>query len=92
MDIVVPGTPDLTTIGGIAFIVTLLTEIILRAWSPTAAMKDRFGPLLALGIGVVLGVAGALSQGGDVLTGVLLGVVAGGGGMGIHDTVDAITT
>lgn len=92
MPIEVPTPAMLGTVAGIAFIVTILVEVVLRAWQPTAAVKDRFGPFLALGLGILLGIIGAVSQGNDALTGILLGVVAGGGGMGIHDTVDAATT
>lgn len=85
-----PTVGMLGTVAGLSFIVTIVTEIILRAWNPTAAMKDRFGPLLALLLGVAFAVAGAVFTGNpDPLTAVLLGVISAGTGMGIHDTVDA---
>lgn len=88
-----PTAGMLGTVAGLALIVTIVTEIILRAWAPTAVVKDRFGPLLALVVGIAFAVAGALfSATTDVLTAVLLGVVSAGGGMGIHDTVNSATT
>lgn len=92
MGIEVPTVAMLVTVGGISTVVTIVTEIVLRAANPSAATKDRFGPLLALTLGVAFGVVGAISQGVDPLTGILLGIVSGGGGMGIHDTVDSVVS
>ena len=85
-----PTAGMLSTIGGLSIIVTVVVEIILRAWSPSAATKDRFGPLLALAVGVAFAVIGSIANGTpDPLTGVLLGVICAGTGMGIHDTIDS---
>jgi len=93
MPIEAPTVGMLGTVAGLSLIVTIVTEVVLRAVNPTAAWKDRFGPILALGIGIAFSVAGALFTGApDVLTAVLLGVIVGGGGMGIHDTVDSVTS
>lgn len=86
-----PTVGMLATVAGISLIVTIVTEIILRAWSPTVAMKDRFGPLLALLVGILFAVAGSLVNGSpDLVTAVVLGVVSAGTGMGVHDTVTSV--
>lgn len=86
-------TPALVlTLGGASIVVSIITQVILSTWRPSPEAKDRFGPLLALvvGIGVVL-LFGALQGATDYAALLLTGLLAGGGGMGIHDTVDAVT-
>lgn len=88
MDLIAePTVGMLGTVAGLGFLVSIVTEIILRAINPTSAWKDRFGPLLALLVATVFAVVGALAQGLDVVTAILLAVVTAGTGMGIHDTV-----
>lgn len=89
MEIPVPTAAALGTVAGLSLIVTIVTEIILRAWNPTAAIKDRFGPFLALLVALVFSVLGAITQGSDLVTATLLAVVVGGTGMGIHDVTDS---
>lgn len=92
MDISVPSVSDLGTVAGLGLFTTIVVEIILRAISPTAAWKDRFGPFLALLVAAVLSFIGAFSQGGDIVTALLLAIIVAGTSMGIHDTVDSATT
>jgi hypothetical protein len=92
MPISVPTPGDVLTVATLGAIVTFITEVILRAWAPPAATKDRFGPLLALIVGVAFASAAAIVTGQDLFAGVLVGLVAGGMGMGIHDTVDSVTS
>lgn len=85
-------TPALVlTLGGAAIVVSILTQVILSTWKPTPEQKDRFGPLLALLVGVItVAVFGVLQGATDYAALLLTGLLAGGGGMGIHDTVDAV--
>ncbi len=88
-----PTIGMLGSVAGLAFIVTIVTEIILRAAQPSPQAKDRYGPLLALGTGAVFSIAAAVVAGApDFLTALLTAVVAAGTGMGIHDTVDSLAT
>lgn len=87
-----PTVGMLATVSGLGLVTTILTEIVLRAWQPDPLTKDRFGPLLAVCVAVALGLVGSIATGADLLTGGLLGVVAAGVGMGIHDISDSVTT
>lgn len=84
-----PTTGMLTTVAGLGLLVSIVTEVILRAWQPTAQVKDRFGPVLALSVALLFAMIGAVSQGLDPIAAIVLAVVTGGTGMGIHDTADA---
>lgn len=86
MDVTVPTVESLLTVGGLTILVTALTEVILRAWRPTADQQDRFGPLIAMVIGVGAAVTAGLYTGGDLFQAVLAGVLVGWGSMGAHDT------
>lgn len=91
-----PTVGMLGTVAGIGLVVSIVEEIILRAWNPPAATKDRFGPLLALILGIVFAVAGFATSvvddpgGAGLLGALLLGIVSAGAGMGIHDTTTAV--
>lgn len=82
-------TPDLTTIGGVALATFLLVEVITRALAWAKPLKDRFGPILAVGVGVVLAEAavatGLAPTRADVLAAFLLGLAGGTSAIGIHD-------
>lgn len=82
-----PTVGMLGTVSGVGLFITIITEVILRAANPTGPQKDRFGPLLALLVGVLLASGGAIATGTDPFAGFLVGVVAGGFSMGIHDVV-----
>jgi hypothetical protein len=83
---------SLLTVGGLTILVTAITEVILRAWEPTPAQKDRFGPFLALVVAVVAGVGASLYLGGDGVEGLLLGIIVGWGSMGVHDTASVLAS
>lgn len=83
--------PDLsyvTTVAGCAVVTSIIVEIAVRAAGPGFNV-DRFGPLLAVVVGIIvtvlataaLGLGTALAIGNAVLTGLLAGAAA----MGIHD-------
>jgi hypothetical protein len=90
MDPSVPVVNSLLTVGGLTIFVTAITEVVLRAWKPTPEQKDRFGPLLAMGLAVVAGLLASLYLGGDGIEGILLGVIVGWGSMGVHDTASVL--
>ena len=79
-----PG--DLLTLGGATIVVSLIVEVLLRALGPSFD-ATRFGPLLALLIGVI--VVGAVSalEGADIVAGIITGLLAGGSAMGVQNVV-----
>lgn len=87
---------DVLTLEGASIIVSIAMGAILSAigWTKpeNAGTKDRFGPLLALLVGVVIVGGFALSQGADVVSAVLTGFLAGQGSMGVHDVVKVATS
>lgn len=84
-------TFDLTTVAGIAAATVIVVQIILTAAAPSDAASSRWGPLLAVGIGVLLSVGQAASagtfSGSTALAVVLLGVAAGAMAMGGHNVL-----
>lgn len=84
-----PTIGMLSTTAGLGLLVSIVTEIIIRAWQPDGATKDRFGPLLAIGVALIFAVLGAFTQGLDIVSAILLAVVTAGIGMGVHDTVSS---
>lgn len=54
---------DLTTVAGIATVVTILTQIILNAANLSDDASNRWGPLLAIGLGILVAVAAAFALG-----------------------------
>ena len=86
-------TPEtVLTIGGASVVISILVGVIIAAWKPTPEQKDRFGPLLALATGLVVVLAfGALQGNADYASLLLTGILAGGGSMGVHDTVGVVT-
>ncbi len=77
---------NLTSVAGAVVLVTILVEVIKRAAALTSAAVDRFGPALAIALGVVVVVAATLltapitpaGVGQAVLTGILAGAAAAG--------------
>lgn len=88
-----PSTQQLLTVGGNAAATFLLLEVIWRALSPTPEMKDRFGPLLAAGTGIVLALAAwvvttaANAPYSSLLDAALIGLAGGLASIGVHDVV-----
>lgn len=79
-----------TTVAGVASATTLASELFWHTAAVAASVKDRFGPIVAVGIGVVLGIfAGVLLGGGtmDIAQDVVNGFVGGLTAIGIHDTI-----
>lgn len=86
-------TPALVlTVAGASVVTTILVGVIMRAWKPDPAMRDRFGPVVALLVGVVVVlVFGFLQSATDYASLLLTGILAGSGSMGIYDTVRGFT-
>ena len=83
------GPSDLLTLGGAAVLVTIVFKVIELAIGLSGPAKDRFGPLLAVAIGVALVTAASLSLGADVLQGAITGVLAGALASGLYDVATA---
>lgn len=81
---------QLTTVGGIAIAVALIEEVIWRTTAAPAGTTQRFGPILAVGLGIAVGlVAGLLlSQGRlDLAQDVVNGIIGGATAVGLNDVV-----
>lgn len=79
---------QLTTVAGLTTATALLSELFWRTVAVSPATKDRFGPLVAVLIGVGAGVvAGALLGQNrlDLAQTVVNGVMGGLAAMGVHD-------
>lgn len=79
---------QLTTVAGIGIATSLLSELVWRTTQSANATVERFGPVVAVGLGIVLAVgAGVLLGQGqlDLVQSGINGVVGGLAAMGIHD-------
>jgi len=83
-----PTLSLVTTVAGAAMVTAIIVEVIVRAAGNSFSV-DRFGPLLAILVGIAvtvfatatLGIGTSLTYGQAVLT----GLIAGASAMGIHD-------
>lgn len=86
-----PTVASLLTLAGNAAVVALVVTLIKRTMALTAAQVDRYGPVLAVGTGVVLAelatiVTNAASFGAkDVTQAALTGLVSGCLSSGLYD-------
>ena len=84
----------LLTVGGAATLTTILTAVILGAAALAPAARDRFGPLIAIVIGVVVTEVATFALGlgsrQDVAQAGLTGVLAGASSMGLYDTLKGV--
>jgi F0F1-type ATP synthase assembly protein I len=71
-------------------IVLVVTEVIMRAWQPAAAVKARVGPLTSLAVALAFAVVAAFLQNADVYQAVLTAVVAGAAASGIYDVITGV--
>jgi len=86
-----PTLASLTTVAGAAILVSVLLQFaVLPVLNLSPATRDRFGPLIAIVVGVIVVeiatltvVTGATRQ--DVGQGLLNGIFAGLAAIGIHD-------
>lgn len=75
---------ELLTLAGAAIVVTILTEVIKRAAALTEDQVARFGPLLAVVLGVAITVAAAVYAQTDLVAAALTGLLAGASASGIY--------
>lgn len=82
-----------TSVAGLAALVAIVEEVIVRA-AGAGFDTDRFGPLLALGLGIVAAVAGQVAvgivSGAGVVGAIVTGILAGSAAMAGHDTVTSL--
>lgn len=79
---------QLTTVAGISIATSLVSELLWRTIAATAEQVSRFGPIVAVGFGVVIAVAAGvlLGQGRlDLVQSGINGVIGGLAAMGVHD-------
>lgn len=79
------------TLAGAGLVVSPLVEVVIRALAWDEPTQGRFGPLLALALGIVVVVAAAAASGGNLPQAVLTGAMAGFMAMGIHGLVTSAT-
>jgi uncharacterized membrane protein (DUF441 family) len=88
-----PTLQTVLTVGGLSAVVSILEEIIVRAVGPDFD-TDRWGPLLALLLGVVIALVASygldLVTKASIMSAALTGIVAGGAAMGIHDATTSV--
>src|SRR3990167_5255534 len=89
-----PDVAQLLTVAGLAPIVALVSQLVWRTLGHNASgdqLQDRFGPIVAVGIGVMLAVIGltVTSIAGvtrlDFAEAALTGLVGGLTAIGLHD-------
>lgn len=77
------ATQDLLTVAGLGVATTLIVSVITRA-APQIDTQ-RFGPLLALGVALIIALPTALYLGADPVQAVLTALIAGTSSAGIYD-------
>ena len=95
-DLTAISPADVLTVGGASIVISIITGAVFKAlgWTDLPglpnALKDRFGPLAAIAVGVVVVGGVAFVQGADLLSAVLVGLLAGYGSQAAHDTAGAL--
>ena len=77
------ATQDLLTVAGLGVATTLIVAVITRA-APTFDTQ-RFGPLLALGVALLIAIPTAIYLGADPVQAVLTALIAGTSAAGVYD-------
>lgn len=90
MEATVPTVDALLTAGGLMVIVVIVVEVILRAWKPSPELQDRVGPVVAIGVAILIGGSAALYLHADIFQAVITGIVVGFAAMGLHDTTKTV--
>jgi hypothetical protein len=75
---------ELLTLGGAVVVVTIVVEVIKRALAMDEAAITRFGPFLAIAVGIVTTCAAAVAQTAPLDAAVLTGLLAGASASGIY--------
>lgn len=81
---------DLLTLTGASGAVMALFEVAKRLWAPSAAQLDRFGPLIALTLGVAVVEGASLALGADPAQGAVTGAAAGLYAIGLYKVAGRI--
>lgn len=77
----------LLTLVGNAVVVMLLVELAKRTLALTDEQIDRFGPLMAIGSGIVLALAAAFYLGRPLADAIMLGFISGVVASGLYAAV-----
>ena len=89
-----PTIDQLVSVAGASLVTWAVLQVAIRAWSPSSATLDRFGPLLAVGVAeaVVLGATFVLglTASADLAQALVTGLFAGLAAQGIHDTAASV--
>jgi len=85
---------SLLTVTGLTVTTGIVVEVIKRTLNMAKATSERFAPILAIGVGVVLALVAAAVIGSgltaeSVLTGILTGIFAGAAASGIYDVLSS---
>ncbi len=78
---------DLTGVAGLSLVVTLIVAVIKKALAWPPDFEDRFVPLMAVGIGILVGLPAALYVHGDPVQAILTGLLAGTAAQGVQQTL-----
>jgi hypothetical protein len=90
-----PTVDQLLTVGGNAAVTALICELFWRAVQPDAATLDRFGPIVAVVVGIALSLLAlaVTSVGGapyaSVVNAALVGLLGGLAAAGVHDVASS---
>lgn len=76
---------DLLTLAGLSAATTLVFSVVKRLWQPSAEALDRFGPAVAIALGLMLGGGAGLVAHGDLAQAAINGVLAGLSSMGMYN-------
>lgn len=77
------ATSDLLTVAGLGVVTTLIVATITRALPQLDT--QRYGPLLALGVALLIAVPTAIYLGADPVQALLTALIAGTSSAGIYD-------
>lgn len=81
---------DLTTLAGAAVLISILVQVWKNVAQPTVAFMQRFGEVIAIGLGIVIVELGSLATGADLIQGVLTGLFAGLSSIGLYHVTNAV--
>jgi hypothetical protein len=90
-----PTIDQLLTVGGNAAVTALICEVFWRALAPDPATVDRFGPIVAVAVGIALSLAAlaVTAAGGapyaSLANAALVGLVGGLAAAGVHDVASS---
>jgi len=84
------ATTDLLTVAGATVVVSIIVGVVMKALKFSPEHQDRFGPLVAIAIGIIVVGAAALYSGADLAQALITGLLAGAASMGLYDTVKSV--